>query len=463
MTGLYKFNHILEWKIPNQDDYNAIVGLLHAKYNHLHSFVLEQFGDRGWLILGLFAFFLVLIIVIYIKSIIDTFRAGNEEMADENAEPDGLFYTVEDAPLVNIANDNDNGQDEDSAEFAKPLTSLPEELEQELSLSLLKASQENLDEEERKNMSYDIKKRMKVHADVENARVKELKNYLKNKDDSAQPALSFSADNYDTPTEKQNNNALIDIIINLLGRGVSVSKINQSLYYHYKNVYEIHDIIHTVQSVCNFIGLCNVGKFDYLPQRQMLPENDAAVYAWAKGDTSLALILLQSFLNQLMEQSQEENGIIKDMTYALASNCACIMGDIAKLKDLDLAHNSFELATELSPKNVVAWNRLGDIYMLENSMEKAMIAYQNVIDIADEYLYAAELAHARGQLAQYYQKQELQTKAELLRQESDKYYTDSGIFNNLTEKEILAYDIIYEGRSQNLHQYIYNLLNNYRF
>jgi tetratricopeptide (TPR) repeat protein len=139
------------------------------------------------------------------------------------------------------------------------------------------------------------------------------------------------------------------------------------------------------------------------------------------------------------------------------------MGDISKLKDIDLAHNSFELATELSPKNVIAWSRLGDIYMLEGALEKAMISYQNVIDIADTYLYAAELAHAKQQLALYYQKQEVFTKANQLQNESKKYYEDTGIYSDLTEKEILAYNAIYDGCSQNLRQYIYNLLNTYHF
>ena len=166
MFGFYKFNHILEWKIPNQDDYYNVVGLLQAKYEHMHSFVLEQFGPQGWLVLGLFAFFLLLIVVIYIKSIADTFKAGNEELADENAEPDGLFYTVEEAPVQEIANDNSGSDyvEEDGVEDKpqKALRSSAEELEKELSLSLLKASQEHISEEEQSEASRDIKKRMKL-------------------------------------------------------------------------------------------------------------------------------------------------------------------------------------------------------------------------------------------------------------------------------------------------------------
>lgn len=456
MLGFYKANHIVEWKIPNQDDYNEVSGLLYSKYTHIHNMIIEQFGPNGWYIIGLFALLLVIIATIYIKSIIDTFRAGEEELSGENPEPDGLFYTIEENPIKSIANDNDDEivEEDETQSDQKSLRSSAEELDKELSLNLLRASQNNSDEKEREKLSSNIKKRMKIHSDVENSRLKELKLYLKNKPQDK--------DN-DTPKVEPEKENFIGMIINLLGRGVNIPKINQSLYYHYKNTYELNDILHTVQSVCNFIGLCNSGKFDYLPQRQMLPENDAAIYAWANGDYSLALILLQSFLNQLMEQSQEESGIIKDMTHALASNCACIMGDISKLKDIDLAHNSFELATELSPKNVIAWSRLGDIYMLEGALEKAMISYQNVVDIADVYLYAAELAHAKQQLALYYKKQEVFTKAEQLEKESKKYYDDTGVYNTLTEKEILAYNTIYAGSSQNLRQYIYNLLNTYHF
>ena len=468
MLEMYKLNNILEWKIPNQDDFHNIVSYVSVRYAEIHSSVLEQFGENGWYILGIFAFFIVIIFAIYIKSIIDTFRAGREEMDDENAQPNGLFYTIEENPVQYIANDNDDdiiyadGTDNTfetddekiDNENKKVLRSSSEDIDRELSLSLLKFSQENINQEEHEKLSNDIRKRMKIHAEVENSRLKELKLYLKNK--PANNKMSPEPEN----VAREN---IVRIIINLLGRGVSVAKINQSLYYHYQKSYAVHDIIHTVQSVCNFIGLCNAGKFDYLPQRQMLPENDAALYAWANDDNSLALILLQSFLNQLMEQSQEESGIIKEMTYALASNCACIMGDISKLKDIDLAHNSFELATELSPKNVVAWCRLGDIYIESDAVEKAMICYQNVIDIADIYLYASELAHAKQQLAAYYKKQEVYSKSEQLQNDSKKYYDDSGIYAELTEKEIIAYNVITDSSAQNLRQYIYKLLNSYHF
>lgn len=447
MSLFFELNNILVWKIPNQDDYNLFVGYLCAKYARLQSVVYDEFGEDGWYILALFAFFLLLIIIIYIKSIAVTFRAGKEEIEDPDTEPDGLFYTIEDNHAQNIANDNtEGGGPAPSGRFEE------EDLDRELSLSLLEASKSTATDEDRSRLDEDVKRRMKIHADAGNAQIKELQHYL---------------ENMQSPEAKTAGAApggeIICMIINLLGRGVTTAKISQSLYNGYKDMLSAHDVIRTVQSVCNFIGLCNAGKFDNLPQKRMLPENDAALYAWANGDCSLVLILLQAFLNELTDEAETETGTVKDMTCALASNCACIIGDVSVFNDLELAHNSFALATELSSKNVAAWNRLGDVYMRENSPEKAVFCYQNVIDIADTYLYASELAHAEEQLASYYRRQEVTAKADSLEKQSSAYYAETGIKFPLTEKEVLAYNMIYTSIYDNLQKYIYALLDSYNF
>ena len=61
-----------------------------AKLEKLHSIVIYEFGPNGVYIMGAFAGFIVLILLIYIKSVIDTFRIA----AGESAET-GLFYTEE--------------------------------------------------------------------------------------------------------------------------------------------------------------------------------------------------------------------------------------------------------------------------------------------------------------------------------------------------------------------------------
>ena len=163
----------------------------------------------------------------------DTFKGNGGEAVSEEGMQDGLFYTVEDAHVNMIANDNsgeefeaenpeeETEQEENEDIHPKVLRSTADELDKELSLSLLQASQENIAEEEQQKISSDIRQRIKIRTSLDNDRVRELKAYLKNKQET---------DNQNTQTSTLASNTPISLIINLLGRGVSVAKINQSLY-----------------------------------------------------------------------------------------------------------------------------------------------------------------------------------------------------------------------------------------
>ena len=133
-------------------------------------------------------------------------------------------------------------------------------------------------------------------------------------------------------------------------------------------------------------------------------------------------------------------------------------GDIARLNDNDLAHNSFELATELSPKNVKAWNRLGDMYMLENSPQKAMIAFQNVLDIGERAMYAPQIADAQQYLSSYYRKLGLDKIADDLYDESERFYEIFGIRTPLSVGEKLAYQTILSTGNENLPSAVKSLM-----
>ena len=68
------FRHILEWKIPNQDDFNNVVAFVHSKYERMHSVVTEQFGPHGWIVMMLFAFCNdISLILVCKKVVIDLF------------------------------------------------------------------------------------------------------------------------------------------------------------------------------------------------------------------------------------------------------------------------------------------------------------------------------------------------------------------------------------------------------
>lgn len=453
-----KYIHqLFSWQPPAEADLHDFISSLYARYENFQRLTEEGFGSSGLIVLLLFFLFLVLIIIIYIKSTIDTFKAGQEEIENPEAEPNGLFYTLENPEIIS-ANDNHlsplplNNQPTDTDEHptenrneneAKveedidPAEAEERQKEKELSADLVRASERTADYF---NLAQDyeaLKQKMQLHAQAEHGKISAIQN--------------------STATETQPEN-MIAVIINMLSRNVSEQKIAQAVYFHYKALHSAEDVIQIVRTIRDFIGLCNAGKFNYLPQRETLPSLQNALLQFASGDSSACLILLQALLNNLMEEAERESGIIKDLNYAMAANCACLLGNIARLNDMELAHNSFELATELSPKNVNAWNCLGDSYMAEDAKEKAMIAYQTVLDIADRIMYARQIAHAQQQLASYYLEQGLETKAAQYQQESSNFYNAYGINAALTSGETLVYKAIADESTVHLPQAIDTLL-----
>lgn len=426
-------HQILSWQPPAEADLHNFISALYAKYEKFQSMTADTFGTSGLVVLLIFALFILLIIFIYVKSIVNTFRAGREEIENPDSEPDGLFYTVEEPEII-LANDNEISavakpvaEDLPNTQEQTEIADEPEDTEEErqrqqereLSADLIRASEKTADYLNLEQDYKELKLKMQQHAEAEQSRI-----YAKQPSEVSLPKSPVS---------------ILSIIINMLGRNVSEQKIAQAVYFYSKNIMSAEDVMQIIRTIRDFIGLCNAGKFDYLPQHATLPRLKDAVLGLAKGDYSLSLLLLQALLNNLMEEAEKEHGVIQDLNYAMAANCACIMGNIAALNDLELAHNSFELATELSPKNVNAWNRLGDLFIKENYPEKAMLAYQTVMDIADRIMYAAQIANAQKQLAEYYLKQGLETKADQYRQESERYYELYGINAPLTTSESLVY------------------------
>lgn len=450
-------HQFLSWQPPAEADLHNFISELYAKYERFQSLTEDTFGTSGLVVLLIFALFLLLIIVIYIKSTVDTFRAGRQEMENPDSEPDGLFYTLEE-PQIILANDNNlnaaplpKRDDAENLEDASEPTEIetetePEDTEEalerqrerELSADLIKASEKTADYLNLEQEYNELKQKMQFYAEAEQAKISQI----------SQP---------DKP-KATNSVSVIGIILNMLGRNVSEQKIAQAIYFNSKAAMSAEDVLQLIRTVRDFVGLCNAGKFDFLPHRETLPKLKDAVMGLAKGDYSGSLLLLQALLNNLMEKAETEQNVIQDLTYAMAANCACILGNIARLNDLELAFNSFELATELSPKNVNAWNRLGDLYMLENSPEKAMIAYQSVMDIADRIMYAAQVANAQKQLAEYYQKQGMETKAAQYKEESEHFYNLYGINAPLTSSETLVYKAFVDNNDAYLPNTVNSLL-----
>ena len=138
----------------------------------------------------------------------------------------------------------------------------------------------------------------------------------------------------------------------------------------------------------------------------------------------------------------------RDALFAETSGYASVFGTLAAMSDPHLATGSFELAVELSPQNVNAWSRLADMYHLLESHQKAMWAYQQVLEMADEELSPQQIANANKILSQYYYAQGNSLQAAKLYNQSKQFYDSIGINRRLDKKEIEIIEII-ESRQQN--------------
>ena len=416
-------NQIIIGQLPFNEDFNNLLFFLRLKYENLHAAVLQEFGPNGFIVLALFTLFLFLIIIIYAVSVADMFRTGKKQEKTEVFRDAQSDYVTADEIVVS-ANDNNPETPLYDAQEKEQL-----EKERVLSADIVRASQET---DDYLNLQQDygkLKKKMHKHAHDKDIRIAKAVHDFGNKETSA-----------DLPTGRIED--FVSLILNLLSRGVQETKIVQALYNYYKSRFKEEDILQIVRSVRDFLGLCNAGKFDTLPAHNELPSLSDAVISLAQGQAKQCLILLQALLNHQMSIADSENGVLQDLNYAIAANYACIIGNLARLSDTELAHNSFELATELSPKNVRAWNRLGDMYMLENSPQKAMIAFQNVLDIGDRILYAPQIADAQQYLAAYFKNMGLDAKADELQTESDNFYKTYGIRTPLSPIEDIVFRTI---------------------
>ncbi len=402
MLAPIKFFHILEWKIPNQTDWQDMVALISVKSDKIYARIIEEFGPNGLLIVGLFALFLGLIVVIYAKAVIDTFRPVKEDSPTELDE-----YISE----IN--------QEEAAAQL---------EAEKELSLHLITASEDSDDF-------------LGVGADYERLK-KAMQNYVK--------AQQEEFKNWQTVAKKEiiseknlHTREIVSTIIKMLARQVSEAKIAQALVHRQTTPISMENILQTVRSVRDFIGLANAQMFAELPDSKTLPRPiEALRLLCEKGDNSLCLELLQKLTSQYIKDAMPEKGISRQLLLAQAANYACLTGNFATFDDIGLALTSYNFATEVSPESVNAWSRLGDAYVKQGNETKAMFAYQSVLELADPYMYEQQLANAKNHLSPYYERQGIAEKAAQFAHEAARYYDNCGLNEPLTILEDAAVDHI---------------------
>lgn len=414
------------------------------------------------LLLLAFVMFLFLVVIIYIKSLLSFIKNDITPEVSENKEKQS----------VSLKNE---------LELEKKKE---QELEEELEKSrqrkfqedrIRKENQARIREENARKLE-NSKKEIQNQAVYQKSKLLEEKQYINNaKKSGAKKQRDFdwgkdrvveldevtagiSSFKYE-PTYKTLD-SMTGLILNMFSRYIDSGKIAQTIKIRCGDNASEEDIIQLIDSMKNFISLCNNGKFANLPDANYLPSVDEALYGLAEGNSSLCLSLLENLMNYNIDKGQSMKLTQKrDIAFMEASNYACTFGTLASLTDTDLAISSLELAIELSPKNVNAWSRLADMYAVSSFDSKAIWAYQNIINIGDEDIYPHQLANAHIQLSKYYYTQGDMVKAKTLHDYGTNYYSSIGINQELTPKEQEIISIIESKQKEDLPDTINKLLN----
>ena len=253
--------------------------------------------------------------------------------------------------------------------------------------------------------------------------------------------------------------SMTGLILNMFARNIDSGKIAQTVKVRCGDNASEEDIIQLIDSMKNFISLSNNGKFANLPDAEYLPTPDEALYNLAQGDSTYCLAMLEALMNVNIDKGHNVKMVQKrDIAFMEASNYACTFGTLASLGDKHLAVGAFELAIELSPKNVNAWSRVADMYSYTSFDSKAIWAYQNVIQTGDEDIYPHQVANAYLQMSKYHYSQGDNAKANSLYAQGNKYYSSIGINQDLTSKEYDIISIIESKQEEDLPDTIHKLL-----
>lgn len=394
--------------------------------------------------------FLSLMIIVSIKSVFISSKNKQQNSSQDIEEDDD--------------EDDDESDDIFDEEDAKELNRIIEEqerereLEKELQKELEMAQAERENTIQKKEQQTRIKEqKAKKQNEIENAK-KESKNIKRSQKNS----INLDWEKGKTPENEvtkpeilsyhQTNrqlDELLGLIIDMIGRGVDDLKIVQTIMFrnHYSSSEE--DVLQLVDAIKDFIEICRKGSFNKLRDEVSLPSEEQALYHLSEGDPSLALVMLENLMDKDIDAAGKSiTEAKKSALYNEISQQALIFGNLAAINDIHLATGSFELAIELEPHNIAAWSRLADMYTKTETTNKAIWAYQNVLDMADEEINPREVANAQKNLSQHLYAQGNSLQAAKLYNSSKQFYDSLGINRRLDKQEVEIVDII-EANHQN--------------
>ena len=402
------------------------------------------------ILLMLIALFLLLlmVIVVFFRTVFYLFKSNNQIKKGKNEADFGMGVF-----------------EEDEAESDEERQELERELQKELELAINERilEEEKVKEEKVKEKSVKAKEAEKNKTEEKQEKIEYKNNQIEldwqkgQKHTAEEKVVDEKILSY-----KQNKvqlQHLMGLIIDMLGRDVDDLKIAQTINYKNQGMNEENEILKAIDALKMFIDLCVSGKFVGLKNYQDLPKEEEALYHIANGDPSLALALLESLMDKNIDKA---NGYASEekrqKLYNEVSSYACCFGALAEQSDIMLATSSYELALELQSTNVVAWSYLGDVYKKANSQAKAVWAFENVLNYADEEIDIAQIANANKNLSEYLYAEGNSLQAAKLYNNSKQYYDSLGINRRLDKQELDVISIIEENRENNLSATIQKLL-----
>ena len=433
-------------------DINALAEMFEHYLAHADSVRIMSIG----LIVGAFSIFLLMIVVLYIKSLFSFIKSESNKEIKQIEEPE---------------DEEDISDNEQNQEYE-----LERQLAQELEMSLAQKNQQEQQEQQEQEQqelwnqqTQEQQQESQTHSPKQAPKQENKLALDLDWKKGQKTAEDFPAEPLDPAILRYHQSQktldkLLGLIINMLGRGVDELKIAQTIMYRNQGKNSEEDIIQLIDSIKEFVSLCVSGKFKGLISEKTLPREDESLFHLANGDASLALALIEALMDNQIEQSMAlPLGDKRDKIFKETSAYAVNFGTLATLSDMQLANSSFELSVELFPQNVTAWSRLGDMYYRLSDMQKAVWAYQQVLDMGDEDLQAQSIANANKFLSQYYYAQGNSLQAAKLYNQSKQFYDSIGINRRLDRKEIEIIELIESKQQDDLEATIKHLLNNKSF
>ena len=383
--------------------------------------------------------FLFLIIIIYVKTILAFMRS---DQSTETPEEEDDIFDEEDARRLNEIIEDQERERELEKELQKELElaraereSAEKAKEQEKNLLHEAEVQKKLKEEKQKDKKKAAEKEPMVDLDWKKGKLRELEAQAQN--------IQIRPDILSYHQSNRQLNELLGLVIDMLGRGVDDLKIAQTVMFRNQYMSSEEDVLQLIDTVKEFILLCRNQEFAKLENYTELPREEDALYHMAEGDPTLALAMLEALMDYDIDRAAApgmENK--KDALYQEISRQAVVFGNLAAVNDIMLATGAFELAIELAPQNIPAWSRLADMYARAETANKAIWAYQNVLNLADGELNAREVANASKNLSQHLYAQGNSLQAAKLYNSSKQYYDLLGINRRLDKQEIEIVEII---------------------